>query len=263
MFRSTYSNRRRSLRKVAVVGSWASACVLVWCLSLGQLIAQDADDRAEAAGLVRGSVTDLLDGPFDQNWKCFSSKKVKPGKVWRVMSFGGERQLICSGDPKGFLYTEKSFTNFELTFEWMYPSDPNGNSGVLVYTRKEPRLWPTSMQVQLHQPQAGAIFATGDATSDKPFDAGLASHVGKWNKCRIVSIDGKLTVEINDQKAGRAEDCTPSTGRIALQSEGSVTYFRRLRLTELLLPKKETEGSTAVRKPSNGESQAAPAADRS
>lgn len=181
----------------------------------------------------RGKVVDLLARPLDATWKCFSSMEAKPSEIWKIKDINAQRRLICLGKPKGFLYTNKVYSNFELTFEWMYPTDANGNSGVLIYTKNEPRLWPTSMQVQLHQPQAGALFASGDAISDKPFDAGLAGKIGKWNKCRIVSFKGQLFVEINDQKAGQAEGCFPASGHIGLQSEGSVTHFRKLQLTEL------------------------------
>lgn len=194
--------------------------------------APPATGNAPATEVVR--TVQLLETPLEANWQHFASR---PGAslsdVWKVVVVDKEKRLVCVGDPKGFLYTKQEFDNFELTFEWLYPEDPNGNSGVLIYTRQEPRLWPTSMQVQLHQPQAGALFATGDATSNKPFDAGLAGKQGEWNSCRILSISGRLSVEINGQKAGQAEGCQPSSGRIALQSEGSETHFRKLRLKTL------------------------------
>lgn len=194
-------------------------------------------------------MVELLDPSLEANWQHFTTKQgVALSDVWKIVVVDKEKHLVCLGDPKGFLFTKKDFDSFELTFEWRYPKDPNGNSGVLIYTREEPRLWPTSMQVQLHQPQAGALFATGDATSNKPFDAGLAGRQGDWNRCRIFSINGRLSVEINGQKAGQAEGCKPSSGRIALQSEGSETHFRRLRLKTLrVVPSQAAQ--TADREP--------------
>lgn len=177
---------------------------------------------------------DMLANGLAKDWKHFSAKEgVSIDAVWQLAGTGDDRQLICTGDPKGFLYTKKAYANFILTFEWTV-ADADANSGVLIYTQEEPRLWPTSMQVQLHQPQAGDIFPSGDAegnTTQAPPE--LAGEVGKWNKCRVESMNGKLSVVINGRKAGEVSGCKPSSGFIALQSEGSRTKFRRLMLREL------------------------------
>lgn len=221
---------RESLSRCALAVFAAVLIGETFCFSQ-QCPGQESQDPP--ASTATDTHIDLLDSNFTSRWQCFSSRKGKAGDTWRLVRTGNQKHLYCSGDPKGFLITSERYTNFELTFEWMYPEDANGNSGVLIYTRNEPRLWPTSMQVQLHRPQAGALFATGDAVSDKPFDAGLEGKAGDWNKCRIVSLNGQLSVEINGQRAGQAEGCSPASGHIALQSEGSVTLFRNLHLKKL------------------------------
>lgn len=213
-----------------------------------------ADDKPAAPAVAKkpaeAAVVDLLANDIDKTWRCFCSKEgVYMKDVWQIVKVGDARHLVCQGDPKGFLFTNKEYANFELTFEWMSPTDPNGNSGVLIYTRNEPRLWPTSMQVQLHLPEAGALFASGDATSDKPFDAGVTAKPSEWNTCRIVSQGGRLSVEINGQKAGQTEGCKPNSGFIGLQSEGSETHFRKLLLKPLpALPTKPAENATTESK---------------
>ncbi len=203
-----------------------------------------ADEKAAETGSVEKTgkplntsevaTINLLADDIEKTWQHFCSKEGVPLKeVWQVVKVGQERHLVCKGDPKGFLFTKQEYANFELTFEWMSPSDPNGNSGVLIYTKKELRLWPTSMQVQLHLPEAGALFASGDATSDKPFDAGVVAKPSEWNTCSIVSNNGQLSVLINGSKAGETEGCKPNVGFIGLQSEGSETHFRRLLLKPL------------------------------
>ncbi len=182
---------------------------------------------------------DLVTNDLGEHWKIFSSAPVKPeSPVWSVVPEGNDQELIliCSGDPKGFLYTTQTCDEFELTLEWKYPTDADGNSGVLVYTQDEPRIWPTSMQVQLHQPKAGSVFPSGDATSDQSSEneRALARPVDTWNECRIVSQAGRLSVEVNGQKAGEVTGAKPSVGSIALQSEGSVVHFRRIRLRKLM-----------------------------
>lgn len=194
--------------------------------------------KAETDGAITANdaIVDLLADDMVKNWELFSAKEdTMMADVWKIVVVDKERQLVCSGTPKGFLVTKKTYENFELKFEWKYVTDPNGNSGVLIFTKNEPRLWPTSMQVQLHQPGAGCIFPSGDATSDNASEAkDMAFEVGKWNTCRVVAGGGRISVEINGKPAGEVSGCKPAMGSIALQSEGSETHFRRMQLR--LLP---------------------------
>ncbi len=196
-------------------------------------------DELPLAPAHTGDVIDLLSGELDQHWQVFSSDPVTEANlVWRSVkdSPDSECVLICSGKPKGFLFTKDPVTDFELTLEWKYPTDENGNSGVLVYTQNEPRIWPTAIQVQLHQPKAGSIFPSGDATSDNTheLESDLARPVNSWNECRIVSRSGRLSVEINGKKAGEISGAMPSGGSIALQCEGSEVHFRRILIKKLM-----------------------------
>ena len=190
----------------------------------------------------------LLTDDLTQHWKTFSSSPELPdAPVWKVVREGDDKELIliCSGQPKGFLYTTESWAEFELTLEWKYPKDADGNSGVLVYTQEEPRIWPTSMQVQLHQPKAGDVFPSGDAMSDDSGETGLnlARPVDTWNEGKIVSRSGRLSIEVNGKKAGEVSGAKPSSGHISLQSEGSVVHFRRLRLRKLPVTDPEMNSS--------------------
>ncbi len=188
----------------------------------------------------KAETINLLTEDLTKHWRVFSSSAPMPeAPVWKVIREGSgdgqELTLVCSGEPKGFLYTRESCSDFELTLEWKYPEDADGNSGVLVYTQDEPRIWPTSMQVQLHQPKAGSVFPSGDAMSDHTSEAepNLARPVNVWNEGKIVSRGGRLSVEVNSKKAGEVSGAKPSAGSIALQSEGSVVHFRRIRLRKL------------------------------
>lgn len=213
--------------------------------------AQATNDKKPPATVARN--VDLLARSLQETWTMFSSREeTRLGDVWKVVESNGEKLLICTGTPKGFLLTKRQYQNFELSFEWKYVSDPNGNSGVLAFTKNEPRLWPTSLQVQLHQPSAGSIFPSGDATSDSAKEAtGLALEIGKWNKCRVVARNGKVSVEINGKQAGEVSGCKPDQGSIALQSEGSETHFRRMVIRELpeQAPSIADETSTSIPQP--------------
>ncbi|MBL8809030.1 MAG: DUF1080 domain-containing protein [Planctomycetaceae bacterium] len=178
---------------------------------------------------------DLLSGDFEKQWKVFAAEPSP--SVWKIVREPAEAEpvLVCTGEIKGFLATVEPYDDFELKFEWKYPKDANGNSGILVYTQDEERIWPTSVQIQLHQPKAGSIFPSGDAMTDntRDVDLNLAHPVNMWNEGRIISRKGRLTVEINGKKAGEVTGARPSAGRIALQSEGSEVHFRNLKVRKL------------------------------
>jgi hypothetical protein len=240
---------------------WMAALLLAGLLQIASsetTLAQQAATNVEQAAKVaedkkqvaaQGAVAtdehnaetiDLLTEDLTKHWRVFNSSPPMPdAPVWKVIREGsGDEQeliLVCSGEPKGFLYTTESCSEFELTLEWKYPSDADGNSGVLVYAQDEPRIWPTSMQIQLHQPKAGSVFPSGDAISDptSEVELDLARPVDVWNEGKIVSRGGRLSVEVNSKKGGEVSGAKPCSGSIALQSEGSVVHFRRIRLRKL------------------------------
>lgn len=191
---------------------------------------QKSDDPVEKDDLIN-----LLNGDFEKQWKVFSAEPSP--SVWKLVRETPEAEpiLICTGEIKGFLATSDRYDDFELTIEWKYPKDVNGNSGILVYTQDEERIWPTSVQIQLHQPKVGSIFPSGDAMTDntRDVDLNLARPVNTWNEGRVISRQGRLSVEINGKKAGEVTGARPAFGRIALQSEGSEVHFRNLKLRKL------------------------------
>ena len=235
------------------LGFALNAAVLV-CSSGGVLedsvcfaIGQDDELKTESGDAeLADKVVDLLAGDFRKDWQVFDSGDASSsGVVWKVVQEPSDAEpvLSCSGEPKGFVFTSEKYSDFELTLEWKFPTDADGNSGILVYVQDEPRIWPTSIQVQLHQPKAGSIFPSGDATSDNTSDAEpdhLARPVNTWNECRIVSRGGRLGVEINGKKAGEISGARPCGGSIALQCEGSEVHFRRIRLRKLRVQSPET-----------------------
>lgn len=193
------------------------------------------DEPPKADDPTSKDIINLLDGEFEKQWKVYSAEPSP--SVWRIVRETPEAEplLVCTGEIKGFLATIDRYDDFELTIEWKYPKDANGNSGILVYTQDEERIWPTSVQIQLHQPKAGSIFPSGDAMTDntRDVDLNLARPVDTWNEGRVISRQGRLSVEINGKKAGEVTGARPAAGRIALQSEGSEVHFRNLKLRKL------------------------------
>lgn len=60
-----------------------------------------------------------------------------------------------------------------------------------------------------------------------------ANPTGEWNHYRMTSIDGKVKLEVNGKEVSGGSNCVPSSGYICLESEGSETHFRNIRIKEL------------------------------
>lgn len=181
-------------------------------------------------------VTSLLTESLrEEDWLFYSlQKEANLPDTWGIVQEGEDPILICTGTPYGYLRTRRQYDDFEMELEWRFPRDENGNSGILLYTAQEDKVWPDSIQVQLHQPVAGSIFPSAGARTDNEIRdvRNVARPINEWNVCRISSRAGTISVDINGKKIGEVTGCRPRKGAIALQSEGSEVHFRRIRIRE-------------------------------
>lgn len=191
----------------------------------------------------------LLDSPkFFEAWKFFSAKEgEKRENVWKIVKekFNGKEEsvLVCVGKPFGYLRTIKEYENYEFSLEWKFPTDANGNSGILVHTdKKNDKVWPKSIQVQFHGPKAGSVFPIEGAKTENVLEAMMNAKPNEWNRCVVTCRKGTISVQMGKAgkkllKVGEVTGCMPAKGCIALQSEGSEVHFRRITLRKL--PKTE------------------------
>ncbi len=223
---------------------WASGVVVLTCLAciatVRPVLSEDEPSGSPQPGVDEMQPVSLLSAPtLTKNvWTFASSEKdAKLADTWEVQQSDGETILVCRGEPYGYLKTTQVFTDFKFGLEWRYPVDVNGNSGVLLYTNSHDKdtVWPTAMQVQLHQPVCGSIFPSGAAKSDNEIRdvREFCKPLNQWNSCEITSTGGQLSVEMNGRKVGVVTGCQPDRGGIALQSEGSEIHFRRIWVKEL------------------------------
>jgi hypothetical protein len=143
-----------------------------------------------------------------------------------------EGVIDVSGNPSGYFYTEKSYKNYTLKFDWKFLKD--GNSGTLVHITGDHKVWPKCIEVQGMQKDHGNIFAIGGAKGTFKKDAKAqkeAIKIGEWNTTEIISKDGNLTAKINgvEVSSGKGE---LSEGPIGWQSEGSPLQFKNIRIKE-------------------------------
>lgn len=204
---------------------------------------QNGDDpkAAEAAKAVVPKADpykpiDLLAEPLAKEWKLFAAEEgYKLEDLWRVHGKNGSPKLLVGGgNIKGYIRTQTVYKDYRLAFEFRFPMDENGNSGVLLHVDGKDKIWPDGIQVQLHRPKAGSVFPSGNRKT--PFTIGAQVPLAKvnvWNRCEILVRNEQVYVTLNGKNVGPLQECEPRAGYIALQSEGSEVHFRNLILTKL------------------------------
>ena len=211
----------------------------------GQLSAVTGQFLKDGTPLKLGEKVQLFNGKDTTGWKGFVPDLAKDGKdqlsVWSVK----DGVLQCAGRPIGYIETIELYDNFVLELDWRFdPAKGEGNTGVLLRTIGDDKVWPKSMEAQLHSKNAGDFWniesytATVDAkrtdgrhtvkmheTNEKP--------LGEWNHYRIVVFKGTIELWVNGLLQNVATGVEENKGRIALQSEGAYIEFKDIVLTQL------------------------------
>src|SRR6056297_3618912 len=85
--------------------------------------------------------------------------------VWQL----SDGLLVCQGSPKGYLYTEKNYTDFVLRLQWRWPSEASpANGGVLLRMTGEHKIWPRSLEAQINAGDAGDFWGLGGYQLEGP-----------------------------------------------------------------------------------------------
>lgn len=205
--------------------TWSFCSMAAVLVVLALLPAVGAEEKNS-----RGFVP-LFDGKSLEGWKhVLAEKDADPKKTWRIE---GEGVLVCTGKPNGYVRTLKEYENYVLKLDWRYVKNAEGNSGVLVHCRTPDKVWPSCIEVQLHNPTAGTVFPLPDSKTDNELRVrGKAKPVGEWNSFKITCKDGTIEVDLNGEKVGEVTGATPGKGFVGLQSEGAEIHFRKIMISE-------------------------------
>lgn len=170
----------------------------------------------------------------------FGGATPEAGKVWGV----NDGVLVCLGNPAGYIRTDDKHTSYVLKLQWRFdPAKGPGNSGVLVRLNGPDKVWPRSVEAQLHSGNAGDFWNIDEMkmTTDPDRTRGrntkkllMAEYpLGQWNEYEIIVDGPTVTLYVNGELANQATDVEVTPGAIALQSEGAEIHFRNIRLAPI------------------------------
>jgi len=140
--------------------------------------------------------------------------------------------LCASGQPFGYIRTEKKYGDCTLHVSWRWVSG-RVDSGVFVFLQDEDKVWPTGIQLQLRESDFGFLFSglklegiEGLFCRKEPLcESDPELPDGQWNETVIVCKGGHVTATVNGVLVNEAQ-CETSEGYIGFQSEGGAIEFR-------------------------------------
>ena len=174
----------------------------------------------------------LFDGSSLAGWEAIGDAN------WMLV--GG---TVQADRGSGFLVTEASYGDFELTVEFWV--DAPSNSGVFVRCGEWRRRWQacigpagvrdgTSYEVNVFDTRADQTYRTGAIVNVAPAMK-LVNAGGRWNTFEITAHGSRLIVVLNGTLTAETEDGQFAEGPIALQKgeEPGTVKFRSVRLRPL------------------------------
>lgn len=219
----------KRIRTAIQLMAWTLVAIggLIGCASI--VTADEGKDvkKAEAKSV------EIFNGKDLSGWKIYGTEK------WYVQ----DGLMICESGPDkeyGYLGTEKTYKDFDLTLEFKQGAD--GNSGVFFRSSIEgTKIAGWQAEVAPPDHDTGRIYESYGRgwLNDKPTpEQQAALKYGDWNlyRVRVVGdhvetwLNGVKITDLHDEKIGAANGC------IALQihSGGGIkVYWRNIRVTEV------------------------------
>ncbi len=187
---------------------------------------------------------ELFNGKDTIGWVSYLKDGAPADKTWSVK----DGLLICTGEPAGFLRTEKSYAQYKFTVEWRFTSP--GNTGVVAHMTLPDAVWPKSIECQgMHQNQGDLYFWSGATVKDgvpmltkkgkvrgysiARVGADAENPPGEWNTFTILCDKDTVTILVNGKEVNKATGANLSSGFIGLQSEGGAFEVRKATLEPL------------------------------
>ncbi len=179
---------------------------------------------------------DLFNGKDFSGWTfCLRSNAV-PADTFAVSN----GLMHCTGQPFGYVRTDKSFRDYKLTVEWRFVKiAPHAdNTGVFVHVQVPDNVWPRCVENQGQYHHQGDFIFMGGATyqgTNGPKQGSIRMQgppnekaAGEWNTYEIICRGDSVKNYVNGKLMNHAEGCNASAGAIAMQSEGGEWELRKI-----------------------------------
>lgn len=193
----------------------------------------------------------LFNGTNLDGWYAFTADEKKQNNATGVYAVT-DSMIRFYGEKVGYLMTNKSFENFELSLEYRWNIEPKydrknkvRNSGVMynIPVDAPDVLWPRGIQFQIKEGFTGDFVLLDSVTINVK---GITNAAGKsvvvscfkdndkpsgeWNTLVIQSKNDVCSQFLNGQLVNEGTNASSKKGRILLQYEGSPIDFRRIKI---------------------------------
>ena len=187
---------------------------------------------AMAMGIKPEKRIELFNGKDLSGWVSTLQDNIAASKVWSVQ----DGTLRCSGEPLGYLRTEKTWTDYHLTIEWRWMTNKAGNSGLFLHMNGPDKIWPKTFECQGAHGHQGDVFCMGGTQAVEmhakggmtSMDAAAEKPIGEWNTYEAICKRDTIIVILNGKEVNRLTGCMPSSGAVGLQSEHGAWEVRRV-----------------------------------
>ncbi len=173
--------------------------------------------------------------------------------------FVKDGEIVTTGNPTGFLRTDRHYENFELDFDWMHvEKERMANSGLFVWGDPLPAVgtpYTRGIEVQVlinFAPKDGWATSHGDifsiwgakCTPDRvhPVNPKMERCLpsenrvkggGEWNHYKVIANDGVIKLHVNGKEVSGVSKSSPRKGYLAFESEGTECHFKNVKIKEL------------------------------
>lgn len=195
--------------------------------------------RAQPTTAPAANRVTLFNGKDTVGWRLFlEDKTIDPKTAFSIV----DGAIKFDTKPRGYLVTEKSYSNYHLHVEWRWPKEAvrNSNSGIMVHQTGPDVIWPKSFEVQLQNQNAGQVVGMDNDIPAAPIQgnpprkraAKLAPQsekpLGEWNSVDIHAKGETIEVFVNGVRQNYVEKLPATAGAISLQTEGFPIDFRNV-----------------------------------
>ena len=196
----------------------------------------------------------LFNGTNLNGWYAFTPTEKKHDFAQDIYAVS-DNMIRLYGEKVGYLMSDKSFKNFELTVDYRWNTEKQyhrnnntKNSGVMynIPDSAPDTLWPRGIQFQIKEGFTGdfvlldnvtinvkgvtntagkSVVVTRQNSNDKP--------TGEWNTLVIRAKNGHCWQYLNGQLVNEGIEASSKKGRILLQYEGSPIDFKHIKIKAL------------------------------